>query len=55
MTAFVGYNIARGGVGRRWDKPKADYKIVIRSKTYVTITWKGLFTQSQVLLFSIVG
>ena len=45
MSSFFGHKIARGSGGRR-DEPKADEKIVIKTR-------KGFFTQSQVLLFPI--
>ena len=51
---FFGHKIAAGLWGERRDEPKADEKIVIKSRVgYVTITWKGFFTQFQVLLSSI--
>ena len=45
MSAFLATTLLRG-VGGRWDEPKVDKKIVIRSRGYLT----GFFTQSQVLL-----
>ena len=45
MSAFLATTLLRG-VGGRWDEPKVDKKIVIRSRGYQT----GFFTQSQVLL-----
>ena len=45
------------GGGGRQDEPKAEQKIVLRSReaeSHGTIAWKGFFTQSQVLLSSIV-
>ena len=54
MSAFFGHNIA-GGVGGWQDEPKVKPKIVVRSKVLCNnITRKGFFTQSQVLLSSIV-
>ena len=44
-----------GEVGGWRDEPKAEQKIVLRSRVYGTINWKGFFTQSQVLLSSIVA
>ena len=58
---FFGHNIARGGGGGgrgRWDEPKAEQKIEklsLGTESYGTIAWKGFYTQSQVLLSSIVG
>ena len=34
--------------------PKSNRKLSLGARSYITITWKGFFTQSQVLLFSIV-
>ena len=45
MSAFLATTLLMR-VGGRWDEPKVDQKIVIRSRGYVT----GFFTQSQVLL-----
>ena len=45
MSAFLAKTLLRG-VGGRWDEPKVDQTIVIRSRGYLT----GFFTQSQVLL-----
>ena len=45
MSAFLATTLLMG-VGGRWDEPKVDQKIVIRSRGYLT----GFFTQSQVLL-----
>ena len=55
MSAFFGHNIARrsGGGGRRY-KPKAEQNIVLRSRVLRNNCLEGLFTQSQVLLSSIV-
>ena len=43
-----------GQVGEWRDEPKAEQKIVLGAGFYVTIAWKGFFTQSQVRLSSIV-
>ena len=43
-----------GEVGRRRDEPKAEQKIVLRSRVVHNNCLEGLFTQSQVLLSSIV-
>ena len=43
-----------GEVGGRRDEPKAEQKIVIRSRVLRNNCLEGLFTQSQVLLSSIV-
>ena len=46
-----------GGVGERRDEPKAEQKIEklsLGTESYGTIAWKGFYTQSQVLLSSIV-
>ena len=50
MSAFFGHNIARGRMN-----PKPNKKLSLGAGSYVTITWKGFFTQSQVLLSSIVA
>ena len=42
-----------GGWGGGRGEPKADGKLSLKAECYVTITWKGFFTQSQVLLFPI--
>ena len=54
LSAFFGHNIARGSGGWR-DEPKANKKLSLGEESYGTIAWKGFFTQSQVLLSSIVG
>ena len=36
-------------------KPKPSKKLSLGAESYGTIAWKGFFTQSQVLLSSIVG
>ena len=56
---FFGHNIARGGGGgggRGVDgmNPKPNKKLSLGTESYGTIAWKGFFTQSQVLLSSIV-
>ena len=43
-----------GEVGGRRDEPKAEQKIVLRSRVAHNNCLEGLFTQSQVLLSSIV-
>ena len=43
-----------GEVGGRQDEPKAEQKIVLRSRVLRNNCLEGLFTQSQVLLSSIV-
>ena len=57
MTAFFGHNIAGGGGSGGDDRtnPKPIKKMSLVAESYVTITWKGFFTQSQVVLSSIVG
>ena len=37
------------------DEPKPIKKMSLVAESYVTITWKGFFTQSQIVLSSIVG
>jgi len=44
-----------GGVGNDGMNPKPNKKLLLGAESYVTITWKGFFTQSQVLLPSIIG
>ena len=35
----------------RWDVPKGDKKkLSLGAESYITITWKGFFTQSKVVL-----
>ena len=46
MSAFFGHNIARGSGGRR-DEPKAEQKIVLRSRVLRNNCLEGIFTQSQ--------
>ena len=50
------WGVGGGGEGglKRWDEPKADKKMPLGVESYVTITWKGVFSQFQVLLSSIV-
>ena len=60
MNAFFGHNIAGrggGGGGGRGNRmnPKPIKKLSLVAESYVTITWRGFFTQSQVVLSSIVG
>ena len=55
LSAFFDHNIARG----RWrrgqrDEPKAEQKMSLGAEFYGIIACKGFFTQSQVLLSSIV-
>ena len=53
---FSGHNIARGsGGGDDGMNPKPHKKLSLGAESYGTIAWKGFFTQSQVLLSSIVG
>ena len=49
---FFGHNIAGGGgVRGQWDVPKGDKKkLSLGAESYITITWKGFFTQSKVVL-----
>ena len=55
MSPFLAKHCWDGGVGGWRDEPKANQKIVIRSRVLRNnITWKGFFTQSRVLLVSIV-
>ena len=42
MSAFFGHNIVRGSGGRR-DEPKADEKIVIKSKVLCNNYLEGIF------------
>ena len=53
---FFGHNIARGsgGGGGRRNEPKAEPKMSLGAESYGIIACKGFFTQSQVLLSSIV-
>ena len=59
MSAFFGHNIVRGSGGEGGGgvddamNPKPMKKLSLEAKCYVTITWKGFFTRSQVLLFPI--
>ena len=55
LSAFFDHNIARG----RWrggqrDEPKAEQKMSLGAEFYGIIACKGFFTQSQVLLSSII-
>ena len=43
MSAFFGHNIARGRWGGRRDEPKAEQKIVLRSRVLGNYCWEGLF------------
>ena len=51
---FFGHNIARGGGKDDGMNPKPNKKLSLGAESYGTIAWKGFFTQSQVLLSSIV-
>ena len=58
LECFSGHNSARGsGGGGVYDgmNPKPHKKLSLGAESYGTIAWKGFFTQSQVLLSSIVG
>ena len=54
LSAFFGHNIARGSGGDDGMNPKPNKKLSLGAESYGTIGWKGFFTQSQVLLSSIV-
>ena len=54
MSGFFGHNIAGGGGGTTRMNPKPNTKLSLGAGSYVTIAWKGFFTQFQVLLSSIV-
>ena len=49
-----GHNIARRSGGNDGMNPKPNKKLSLEAESYGTIAWKGFFTQSQVLLSSIV-
>ena len=51
---FFGHNIARGSGGTTGWTQSRTKKLSLGAGFYVTIAWKGFFTQSQVLLSSIV-
>ena len=55
LSAFLGHNIAKGSRGNDGMNPKPNKKLSLEAESYGTIAWKGFFTQSQVLLSSIVG
>ena len=55
LSAFFGHNIARGSGGDDGMNPKPNKKLSLGAESYGTIAWRGFFTQSQVLLSSIVG
>ena len=61
LSAFFDHNIARGsgggvgGGGEDGMNPKPHKKLSLGAESYETIAWKGSFTQSQVLLSSIVA
>ena len=52
---FFGHNIARGSGGTTGWTQSRTKKLSLGAGFYVTIAWKGFFTQSQVLLSSIVA
>ena len=52
---FFGHNIARGSGGDDGMNPKPNKKMSLGAESYGIIVCKGFFTQSQVLLSSIVG
>ena len=54
LSAFFDHHIARGSWGDDGMSPKPHKKFSLGAESYGTITWKGFFTQSQVLLSSIV-
>ena len=54
LSAFFGHNIARGSGGDDGMNPKPNKKMSLGAESYGTIACKGFFTQSQVLLSSIV-
>ena len=51
---FFGHNMARGSGGTTGWTQSRTKKLSLGAGFYVTIAWKGFFTQSQVLLSSIV-
>ena len=54
--SFFSHNITGEGMGGRRNEPKGDQNFSIGVESYVPIiTYKGFFTQSQVLLSSIVA
>ena len=55
MSAFFGHNIAEESGGEDGMNTKPNKKLLLGAGSYVTIAWKGFFTQSQVLLSSIVA
>ena len=54
MSAFLATTLL-GEVGDDGMNPKPNKKLSLGAESYGTIAWKGFFTQSQVLLSSIVG
>ena len=54
LSAFFGHNIARGSGGDNGMNPKPNKKLSLGAESYGTIAWKRFFTQSKVLLSSIV-
>ena len=55
LSALFGRNIARGSGGDDGMNPKPNKKLSLGAESYGTIAWKGFFTQSKVLLSSIVA
>ena len=55
MSAFFGQTIAGGSGGDDGMNPKLSKNLSLGTGPYVTIAWKGFFTQSQVVLSSIVA
>ena len=51
---FFGHNIARGSGGTKGWTQSRTKKLSLGAGFYAIIAWKGFFTQSQVLLSSIV-
>ena len=54
LSAFLGHNTARGSGGDNGMNPKPNKKLSLGAESYGTIAWKRFFTQSKVLLSSIV-
>ena len=54
LSAFFGHNIARGSGGDDGMNPKPNKKMSLGAESYGIIACKGFFTQSQVLLSSII-
>ena len=53
-SPFLAKHCWGGGEGDEGMSPKPIKKLSLGAESYVTITWKGFFTQSRVLLASIV-